>query len=305
MIRYRCPQCGALLQSPDDMAGQTDQCPTCGHQCVVSTKPPDTMAGPDSPDDSPQPGVPNHDADDRERSEHDSRPPPDALGPAAGRKPSPLLLLWGCVLAGLTLYALFIASPMSAPGAVASLDEFVPSRAIRTAPPGLRCLFAVGGLVGIGMCWVLHWLSTHRPQRSLILKIASGPLFMVATLIPTWALGDFVAGRVLQARGFTYAENGWCATVRSGTVHIDPFGGKGSFVIEPGGKSGGGRICVRLHPWRLDSTMASAVMAVSFLSCVRRFGAAGLLISSMSAFAFLALACFLRFSWRRREARQA
>ena len=225
------------------------------------------MATPDSTQYGPQPTAQAHHADDRERSEHGSQPPPDALRPPAGHKPSPLLLLWGCVLAALTLYALLIASPLSAPGAVASMDEFVPSRAIRTAPPGLRCLFAVGGLMGLGMCWIWHWLSTHRPERSPILRIACGPLFMLATLIPTWALGDFVAGRVLQTRGFTYAENGWHATVRSAT--IDPFSGKATFVLDPNGESGGGHVCVLLHPWGLDSTMASPVMAVSFLSCVR------------------------------------
>lgn len=35
MIRYKCSQCGAMLQSPASMAGQTDECPRCGDAHVV------------------------------------------------------------------------------------------------------------------------------------------------------------------------------------------------------------------------------------------------------------------------------
>ena len=31
MIRYECRSCGALLESPDSLAGEDDTCPTCGH----------------------------------------------------------------------------------------------------------------------------------------------------------------------------------------------------------------------------------------------------------------------------------
>lgn len=30
MIRYKCPGCGVLLESPSSMAGQQDRCPMCG-----------------------------------------------------------------------------------------------------------------------------------------------------------------------------------------------------------------------------------------------------------------------------------
>lgn len=35
MVRYRCNQCGAALQSPNAMIGQPDTCPACGNACVV------------------------------------------------------------------------------------------------------------------------------------------------------------------------------------------------------------------------------------------------------------------------------
>lgn len=44
MVRYGCPKCRVLLESPDSMAGQTDQCPICGHQFVLPAMPPDTGA---------------------------------------------------------------------------------------------------------------------------------------------------------------------------------------------------------------------------------------------------------------------
>lgn len=35
MIRHRCSGCGALLQSPSCLIGQTETCPECGRDCVV------------------------------------------------------------------------------------------------------------------------------------------------------------------------------------------------------------------------------------------------------------------------------
>ena len=35
MIKYKCPKCGATLESPSSMAGQNDQCPSCKHACKV------------------------------------------------------------------------------------------------------------------------------------------------------------------------------------------------------------------------------------------------------------------------------
>lgn len=35
MTRYKCPGCGARLESLSTMAGQEDQCPICGHVCIV------------------------------------------------------------------------------------------------------------------------------------------------------------------------------------------------------------------------------------------------------------------------------
>ncbi len=35
MARYKCPGCGARLESPSSMAGQDDKCPICGHVCTV------------------------------------------------------------------------------------------------------------------------------------------------------------------------------------------------------------------------------------------------------------------------------
>jgi len=41
MIRYRCPRCGAKLESPDELAGRQDTCPDCGATCAV----PEARAG--------------------------------------------------------------------------------------------------------------------------------------------------------------------------------------------------------------------------------------------------------------------
>ena len=35
MIQYKCPKCGATLESPSSMASQQDKCPLCGQVCVV------------------------------------------------------------------------------------------------------------------------------------------------------------------------------------------------------------------------------------------------------------------------------
>ena len=35
MIKYKCANCGATLESPSSMAGQEDKCPLCGHLCTV------------------------------------------------------------------------------------------------------------------------------------------------------------------------------------------------------------------------------------------------------------------------------
>ncbi|NBB95940.1 MAG: hypothetical protein GVY16_09405 [Planctomycetes bacterium] len=34
-IRYRCPRCNSVLESPESLAGRDDTCPVCGHICTV------------------------------------------------------------------------------------------------------------------------------------------------------------------------------------------------------------------------------------------------------------------------------
>ncbi len=35
MITYKCPKCGAMLESPSSMIGEKDKCPECGQMCIV------------------------------------------------------------------------------------------------------------------------------------------------------------------------------------------------------------------------------------------------------------------------------
>ena len=35
MIRFRCPQCRAKMESPLSLAGESDKCPQCGCECPV------------------------------------------------------------------------------------------------------------------------------------------------------------------------------------------------------------------------------------------------------------------------------
>ena len=37
MIRYKCTKCSVRLESPSELSGQNDTCPSCGHVCVVPT----------------------------------------------------------------------------------------------------------------------------------------------------------------------------------------------------------------------------------------------------------------------------
>ena len=48
MIHYKCNKCGEDMESPDSLAGGTDQCPHCGApNTVVGTLSGETEASPD------------------------------------------------------------------------------------------------------------------------------------------------------------------------------------------------------------------------------------------------------------------
>ena len=83
MIEYKCrnPKCGAVLESPDELAGASETCPDCGAANTVPPKGPPVLASPSLQPTAAPPAVPTPPAI--------PAPPPVPAGPAAVATPPP------------------------------------------------------------------------------------------------------------------------------------------------------------------------------------------------------------------------